>query len=175
MLPNYEEYPCQTRDMSPGDVAIVTPVAAKVGERIVCYFDHIGRLEGTVTRLFVDGFAIRLNATLRKREKLAAQLTWFANRDELNLPEDRRHERIDIGQRTSEITLPDGRRQTCKIIDVSMSGAAATVESRPPIGAPVTLGRMRGRVVRHFEEGIAIEFSVTFNDAETVKERLFSV
>ena len=33
-------------------------------------------------------------ATPRKRDKLAAQLTWLANRSTLGLPEDRRHDRI---------------------------------------------------------------------------------
>ena len=33
-------------------------------------------------------------ATPRKRDKLAAQLTWLANRHILSLPEDRRHGRI---------------------------------------------------------------------------------
>ncbi|MCB1493945.1 MAG: PilZ domain-containing protein [Rhodobiaceae bacterium] len=173
MLPTHEEYPCQTRDISPGDVAIITPVPAKLGERIICYFDHIGRVEGKVTRTFVDGFALRFNATARKRDKLAAQLTWLANRDALNLPEDRRHERIEQGRRMSEITLPDGRRHKCQVIDISMSGAAVKLEARPPVGSPITLGRMRGRVVRHTEEGIGIEFSVVFSSADMVAERLF--
>lgn len=174
MLPNREEYPCQTRDMSPGDVAIVTPVVAKVDERIVCYLDHIGRVEGKVTRTFADGFALRLKATVRKRERLAAQLTWFANRDKLGLPEDRRHDRVDTGPRVSQITLSDGRRYDCRVIDVSLSGAAVDLTVRPAVGSPVTLGRMRGRVVRHLEDGIAVEFSVIFNDADTVADRIFA-
>lgn len=174
MLPTREEFPCQTRDMSPGDVAIVTPVLAKLGERVVCYFDHIGRIEGRVTRTFVDGFALRFDATSRKREKLAAQLTWLANRDVLNLPEDRRHERVEVGGRMTQITLPDGRRSECRVIDISMSGAAIVLDARPPLGSPVTLGRMRARVIRHFDEGIAIEFSVVFSNTESVAERLFA-
>ena len=35
-----------------------------------------------------------ISATPRKRDKLAAQLTWLANRHILGLPEDRRHGRI---------------------------------------------------------------------------------
>ena len=36
-----------------------------------------------------------ITATSRKREKFTAQLTWLANKHELDLPEDRRHERVD--------------------------------------------------------------------------------
>ena len=39
-----------------------------------------------------------ISATPRKRDKLAAQLTWLANRHILNLPEDRRHGRYRAAQ-----------------------------------------------------------------------------
>ena len=54
-----------------------------VGERVVAYFDHIGGIEGVVVRVFDGGFAFSIAATKHKREKLAAQLTWLANRSEL--------------------------------------------------------------------------------------------
>ena len=43
--------------------------------------------------------------------------------------------------------------------DASRSGAAVATDQRPPIGALVTLGKVQGRVVRHLEEGFAIEFT----------------
>ena len=61
---------------------------------MVAYIDHIGRIEGKIVRAFDGGFAMSINATARKRDKLAAKLTWLANRHELNLPEDRRHDRV---------------------------------------------------------------------------------
>ena len=59
----------------------------------------------------------------------------------------------------TELTLDDGRRYPCRIIDLSLSGAAIDIEVRPALGTPVQLGSMKGRVVRHFQEGVAIEFS----------------
>ena len=47
-----------------------------------------------IARLLQNGFAMTIAATPRKRDKLAAQLTWLANRSILNLPEDRRHGRF---------------------------------------------------------------------------------
>ncbi len=47
----------------------------------------------------------------------------------------------------------------CRIIDLSLSGAAVAVENKPEIGTVLSLGRVRGRVVRHIEGGIAIEFA----------------
>jgi hypothetical protein len=159
MLSNRREYPCQVVDMSPGGVRLMVPVTGEVGERVVAYIDHIGRVEGEIARLTEGGFAMTLVATPRKRDKLAAQLTWLANRHELNLPEDRRHERIIPKTPFSQITLSDGRLYRCRIMDVSLSGAALDMDVRPAVGAEVQLGRMRARVVRHLETGIAVEFA----------------
>lgn len=160
MLESRREYPCQTIDMSPGSCALVSPITARLGERVVAYIDHIGRVEGQVTRLFDGGFAMSLKATLRKKDKLAAKLTWLANRYNLNLAEDRRHERIIPANPFARVSVPDGREYPCRIIDLSLSGAALSMEYKPPIGSPVRLGHVRGVVVRHFEEGVAIEFAV---------------
>src|SRR6185436_3006640 len=83
MRESKEEHACKLIDISAGGAAIVSPVPVPVCERVVAYFDHIGGIEGEVVRLFDGGFAIKINATRHKREKLAAQLTWLANRSEL--------------------------------------------------------------------------------------------
>ena len=157
MLPNRSEYPCQVVNMSPGGVALMSPVTGHIGERVIAYLDHIGRIEGEISRHIEGGFAMTINATARKRDKLASQLTWLANRHEL--PEDRRHERILPKNPYSQITLPDGQEYRCRIVDVSLSGAAVTVDVRPALGSMVTLGRMRARIIRHFDDGVALEFA----------------
>ena len=101
-----------------------------------------------------------VNATPHKRDKLAAKITWIANRHELSLPEDRRHERISPNRNVTQIKLEDGRAYDIRIIDLSLSGAALEMEVRPALGTLMWLGNMRGRVVRHFDEGVAIEFAI---------------
>jgi hypothetical protein len=78
MLSDRREYPCQVADMSPGGMALIAPVCGKVSERVIAYVDHVGRLEGVVARHIENGFAMTIAATPRKRDKLAAQLTWLA-------------------------------------------------------------------------------------------------
>ena len=163
MLADLTEFDCKAIDMSPGDLRVQCTAFPQVGERIVAYIDHIGRLEGTVTKLVDHGFVVSLQATERKREKLAAQLTWFSNKSTLGLPEDRRHERVAPRTTHSEMGLDDGRNYPCKIIDLSVSGAAVEIDVRPALGTAVRLGNMRGRVVRHFQEGVAVEFSSVLN------------
>ena len=159
MLADRREFPCQVINMSPGGVAMLAPGIGNLGERVVAYLDHIGRVEGKITRLLDNGFAMTVGATPRKRDKLAAQLTWLANRQILNLPEDRRHERIVPRNPMAWLKLDDeGREISCRIIDLSLSGAALAAEFRPPVKSAVTLGRIQARVVRHLDEGFAIEF-----------------
>ena len=160
MLEDRSEYPCQVIDMSPGDVAFRSDNPGQLGEKVIAYLDHIGRIEGVVTRRLDGGFAMTILASERKRDKLAAQLTWLANKHELDLPEDRRHERVSPRNPMSVVHMSDGRQYQCRIIDLSLSGAAVEIDVKPAIGVQVTLGTMRGRVVRHFDDGIAIEFAM---------------
>jgi len=158
MLPDRREFPCQVINMSPGGLALLAPGIGNVGDRVIAYLDHIGRVEGKITRIIDNGFAMTLAATPRKRDKLAAQLTWLANRDILNLPEDRRHDRIIPRNPIAVLTLEDGGKMSCRIIDMSRSGAAIAAEQRPPLNSQVLLGRVPSRVVRHLDDGFALEF-----------------
>src|SRR5882724_8769483 len=159
MLADRREFPCQVIDMSPGGMSIVGPVSGSEGGRVVAYIDHVGRLEGSITRVLPTGFAMTIAATPRKRDKLAAQLTWLANRHILGLPEDRRHDRIVPRNPRSTMILPDGSAIVCRIIDMSLSGAAISSEQRPEVGLLVTLGKTPCRIVRHIENGFAVEFT----------------
>ena len=159
MLEDKREYPCQVVNMSPGGVAMVAPAHGREGERVIAYLDYVGRIEGRIVRLIPSGFAMTIEATPRKRDKLAAQLTWLANRHVLNLPEDRRHDRFVPKNPFSKVTLPDGREFRCRIIDLSLSGAALSMIDKPPIGIAVLLGPVRAQIVRHFDDGIAVEFT----------------
>jgi len=161
MLADRREFPCQVVNMSPGGMALVAPVAGMPGERVIAYVDHVGRLEGVIARLIDNGFAMTIAATSRKRDKLAAQLTWLANRQILNLPEDRRHGRIIPRNPMARLIMPNGVNLTCRVIDMSQSGAAIAMplDQRPEVGALITIGKTAGRVVRHLEDGFAIEFT----------------
>jgi hypothetical protein len=160
MLADRREFPCQVVNMSPGGIALVAPVSGNPGERVIAYIDHLGRLEGKIARILDNGFAMTVEATLRKRDKLAAQLTWLANRHILNLPEDRRHGRFIPRKTMARLILPNGNNLACRIVDVSESGAAISISAglRPPVGAMVSVGKVQGRVVRHIEDGFAVEF-----------------
>ena len=173
MLADRREFPCQVVNMSPGGIALVAPVPGNPGERVIAYVDHLGRLEGKISRMLDNGFAMTIEATLRKRDKLGSQLTWLANRHILNLPEDRRHGRFIPRRALARLILPNGHNVTCRVIDLSESGAAIAIspELRPAVGIMVTVGKTPGRVVRHIDDGFALEFT-RLQHADFVEENV---
>lgn len=167
MRENKDEHACRVEDISVGGVSVrvdgLLTDEMRVGEKVIAYFEKVGGLEGSVTRVWTEGFAFSINATQHKREKLAAQLTYLLNENELKAVEARRDERFPIGNRSASLNVADGVYIPCIILDVSYSGASVACTARPDIGTEVWLGRLRGRIVRHHEEGVGIQFMDTLD------------
>ena len=135
-------------------------MSGKAGERVVAYIDHVGRLEGTIIRVLQNGFAMTIAATPRKRDKLAAQLTWLANRHILGLPEDRRHDRIvPRNPRDHHDPAERHRHHLPHHRHVAVRAPRSPASSGRRSASLVTLGKTPGRVVRHIEDGFAVEFT----------------
>lgn len=157
MLPDRSEHRCVTVDMSPGGVMLQSLVVPYLRERIVVYLDELGRLEGHVTRVLKDRFALRLTATSNKMEKTAATLTWVANSDGLELSGNRRSERWELAQ-PGVMLQSDQGRMPGRILNLAEHGAAISVRHEFAVGAKVSVGRAEARVVRVFDQGCAVEF-----------------
>src|SRR5262249_57429684 len=65
MLPDRREFPCQIINMSPGGLALLAPGIGNVGDRVIAYLDHIGRVEGRFTRIMDNGVALTVGASAR--------------------------------------------------------------------------------------------------------------
>ncbi|MEL7229517.1 MAG: PilZ domain-containing protein [Pseudomonadota bacterium] len=161
LMPNGLEIPCQATDISPGDVGLVASFAPVMNDQVVVYLDHVGRLAGHVARIYEAGFALKLDVTPRKKEKLEARIEWLRAHDHFGVEDQRGHKRIEPRQDNTQIILQDGRKYDVEIIDISISGAALQSAVRPAIGTRLTVAGMSGVVVRHFTEGMAIEFDAT--------------
>ncbi len=176
MFTDRRECPCQLLEISPGDAVFISPLSGTIGERVIAYIDNLGRIEGVILERIEHGFVMTISASPRKRDRLADTLTWLANRHVLDLAEDRRHIRRVPRQAQTMIVLADGTQTPSRVIDMSLSGAAVAVATRPPIGTVVRLGRLRARVVRHFDEGIGVEFMRVISDAaieQTIQKDFF--
>jgi hypothetical protein len=161
------EYGGTALEASLQSLVIEAECKPRTGERIIGYFFSIGRVEGHVVRLTDTGFVLDMATTVLKRDKLASQLTWLANRDILNLPEDRRHDRVVPRNPRIEVTNLASAAQPISghLIDVSRSGAAVSIRGRFEHGDEIMLGTTPARVVRAFDGGIAVEFHGPMPDA----------
>ena len=159
MLPDMSEHPCQVARATPLGAVFLTDIDVPSGVHVVAYIDEIGRVEGQIADKVPGGFGVRFNLTEARQKKLAERLEWLKNKDQDGSIEQRGHGRFEPASSMSHITLPDGRVYPCEVIDISLSGAAVTTEVMPALGTYVMLGKMRGRVVRYIDSGIAIEFA----------------
>lgn len=176
MFVDMRECPCQLVEISPGEACFISRVCGEVGDRVIAYIDSIGRLEGPLVEVTAEGFTMAISASQRKRDKLADTLTWLANRHTLELDEDRRYLRRTPKRTDAAVVFPDGTTQNCRVIDMSLSGAGIATKLRPPLGSPIRLGRLGAKVVRHFDEGIGIEFVRMMSDVsieKTIEDEFF--
>lgn len=158
-------------DMSPGGLSITSDLRPAVGTRAVLYIDDIGRVEGAVSRTHDHGFAVRLSATQNRRDKIAERLIFHANRHRLRDEALRSSERIESDQE-AHCRMPDGSEVVCRVIDLSLGGAALAIDPQPPVGTEIAVGRMLGRVVRKIPHGVAIQFVQKASSHAGLAERL---
>ncbi len=159
MLADRREYRCHTMDISVGGLSVRGYEKGSLGEKIILYIDEIGRIEGTIVRHIDKGFAISFSPLPAKRQRLLEKLTWLMNKEIIEGDETRRFDRHLPPVSQTSFFLPDGRAYPCKILDMSISGASIEIDVIPAVGAEITLGKMKGRVVRHHDSGIAVEFT----------------
>jgi hypothetical protein len=148
---------CKICDMSPGGARITSDAVPSPGTHIVVYIDGFGRFEGSVARPVEGGFGVQFNCSQHKRERVAEQLTLYLNGGSLDDSALRRHDRTPT-KGLARFTRANGDVVNCEVLDLSLSGVSLATESRPPIGEFVLIGQMAGRVARHHETGIGIEF-----------------
>ena len=152
------EADCKIADISPGGARILSGVVPSPDAQVVVYIDGFGRFEGRVVRAARDGFAIQFNCSAHKRERVVKQLTNYVSGIPLEKTTLRRHDRTPT-ERMVSFTRANGDVVNCKVLDYSLSGVFLATEFRPPIGEFVLISQVPGRVVRHHDTGIAIEFT----------------
>lgn len=166
LLKSSEEYPCRTFEMSPGEVSLFAPVAAIAGEKVVLYLNELGRFTGSALRSTEQGFEMSLQLTPKKRDRLADQLTWYANRSSLDVEERRRHDRVVPLMDLTVLRLTRGDEHIVRIRSLSLSGVALETDHFIPMGAEVVVGNTPARVVRILEDGVACEFVKHFRPGD---------
>jgi hypothetical protein len=157
MLPDMSEFPCQVVDIGMDGATFMSGAVPPVGQTLVAYLEEIGRIEAISADAVDGGFRIKYTLQGARLKRLQQRINWLRNADE-NAVDNRRHVRFEPSEKLSHLELPDGRLYTCEVLDISISGAAVKTDVMPSVGTYVMLGKMRGRVVRYLDHGVAIEF-----------------
>ena len=158
MLPDMSEHACKVSGISLDGAIFCTPRNVPPGLSIVAYLEEVGRVEATSAEPVDGGFRVTFALTGARRDRFETRLRWLVQKERGQTVSDRRHTRFEPREKHSQITLPDGREYGCEVIDISLSGAAVKVDVMPSLGSYLLLGKMRGRVVRYLDQGVAIEF-----------------
>jgi hypothetical protein len=167
-----QEYACTVTDLSPGGASVSFGAPLPPETQIVLYIDTFGRFEGTIVRRDGQNAGIRFASTALKRERTAEQLILYMNRALLEEADLRRADRTPTKGLT-RFTRADGQIVPCEVLDLSITGISVKTDVRPPVGEFVLIGQLAGRIARHHEQGIGIEFvGVTNNTPEHLQRKL---
>ncbi len=152
------EEPCRIVDLSPSGARVASAFVPPTGSQVVLYIDEFGRFECDVVRSEWGHFGVVFRCSALKQARLAEQLEIIAKQGAPQPAPLRRHERRSGGE-LSQFTRSNGQIVHCEVLDLSLSGLSLKTTAKPPVGEVITIGQVSGRVVRHHETGIAVEFS----------------
>lgn len=148
---------CHILDMSPGGAQIFCELQPAPGTQVVIYIDGFGRFEGHIARHAGANFGVQFHCSAHKRERVAEQLIAHLNGALVDESILRRHERAPT-KGVARFTRASGDVVAGEVLDISLGGVSIKTEQRPPLGEFVLIAQVAGKIVRHHETGVAIEF-----------------
>lgn len=169
MLGQRREFPCRVVNLSCHTMGLATHVTGgELGERVIAHIDHFGKLEGRIIKVMDGGFVVEITVPNSERLKLAGKIEWYEKHKNHDTEDSREHLRVVPANPYSTLVFADGSTVECLVKDVSGSGVAVFSDTIPEIGTPVAVGKLVGRVVRHFQDGFAVHF-VEAQDPQAVE------
>jgi hypothetical protein len=150
---------CQVINLSAGGACVKCDEPPPLDAFVVLYIEGFGRFECVATRYERGELGIKFVCKETKRQRLLTDIANFIAGGIANTTRLRRHPRMASAS-AGHFARADGELVPCDLLDISLQGLSLRTKVRPPIGEIVNLGLTRGRVIRHHEEGIAIQFLV---------------
>lgn len=151
------EWGCKVRNLSAEGAAIEIDWMFQFAHRLVLYIDEFGRFEVVAIGQQNGELAMQFVIGAVKRQRLSEMIDAFTVEGLAGVTQLRKHARVSSNV-NREIVREDGERLPCQVVDISIEGASLRTQMRPLIGETVVLGQSRGRVVRHHQDGIAIQY-----------------
>lgn len=163
---NGDEDPCLITNISAGGALLKAKSPPPAGEKVVLYIDSVGRFEGRVVRSGKHSFAVDYRGRKSKTRRTADSLTIALNGKGKGI--DRRASPRIRQDGAAIVTLESGETVECSVLDISLTGASIEIDPRPILGAHLTVGKMKAKVVRRHEKGVGVVFTGPATKMEAV-------
>lgn len=147
---------CTIANLSPGGAELRGDIADLPDGPVVLLAEGVGRFEGKIAWKRKGRCGLQFNASAKRAHTAHQPARRESEDDESAL----RRKRRMVTNRLSEFTRENGVVVDCEVLDLAPGGITLKTKVRPLIGEYVLMGGMVGRVVRHHETGIALEFIV---------------
>jgi len=147
---------CQILDLSPGGarLRLTTPVALK--EELYLYIKGFGRFPAQVVRSDDTEIGVRFVVDNEAVFGLLRGLSNYVKGLDTAQTKQRKEVRVPVSI-AAVCRMADGAVVPCEIIDASLRSMSLRISERPRVGSLVTLGGSKVRVIRHHNQGIAVQ------------------
>lgn len=145
-------------NLSAGGANVYCPEPLPPNASVVLYVEGFGRFDAVTTRHVKGELGLKFVCEPAQREKLEQDLAAFVREGMPSVTRLRRHRRAGSDSGIDFFTCADGSPVACQVLDISIQGALLKTQMRPAVGDVVQLGRTRGWVVRHHDQGIGVQF-----------------
>jgi PilZ domain len=154
--------PCTIVDLSAGGAAMKLVARAIQSDTIgTLDVDGFGAFDGIAMRYDPIVYGFRFLVGEAERLNLIQKLAAFVNEGLSDVTHMRGCERWPSESKISW-TAASGEHELCDVLNISLQGVSLKTKGRPPLGELLHLGRTYGRVVRHHDQGFALQYVADF-------------
>lgn len=148
-------FDCEVLELSPGGARLQAQTDLPMGA-VTLYLDRIGRIPAKTVAATPTVLHLHFQCGEDRRHLISQHLGQMVQAGQARPSRLRRQHRMSISG--FPLVLADGTALACDVLDLSARGALLRVAARPPLGELVSIGDAQGRVARHHDDGIAVEF-----------------
>ena len=148
---------CTVSSLSIGGAGLECTGDFPAGMQLVLCVDPFGRFEGKAVAYAAGKLALAFGSESKKPSRFSGILRAIKHGAiSAGIQRDRRSGANSLAR--GVIVRENGELLPCDVLDVSMDGVSLRTKTRPPVGEIVNLGRTKGRVVHHGEDGIDVQY-----------------
>lgn len=152
-------------DISISGVRVKTSNVPAEGEDVIMYIDKIGRFNGRVIRAENEAFAAKIDVSGPKLKRLENAMSRFFEEafpdselsDRRKGTSERRH--FDRSNSDDQLTGYTSSNEAfkCSVLNISLGGIEIETTAQLTLGEHVTVGVVKGIIIRRTEQGYAIK------------------